>query len=76
MLTFHQRKKARTDYYLRFVHGWKLRECGACNGSGYYDNNGSPDCGACSGTGKARYKLPVAKNDLAVCSSIYTGVCE
>lgn len=55
-MTFHQRKKWRTDYYFRFVYGWKQRDCGACNGSGYYDNDGSPDCGACDGTGKERYQ--------------------
>lgn len=25
--------------------------CTACNGSGYYDHNGSPRCGACNGKG-------------------------
>lgn len=29
--------------------------CTACNGSGYYDHNGSPRCGACNGTGKEIY---------------------
>ena len=28
------------------------KKCTACNGSGYYDHNGSPPCGACNGTGK------------------------
>lgn len=28
------------------------KKCIACNGSGYYDNTGSPKCGACNGTGK------------------------
>lgn len=27
--------------------------CGACNGSGHYDNDGAPPCGACNGTGEA-----------------------
>jgi DnaJ-class molecular chaperone len=27
------------------------QKCYACNGSGYYDSNGSPPCGACDGTG-------------------------
>ena len=53
---FRERKVARTDYYERFVHGWKLRNCGACAGSGYYDNTGSPPCGCCGGSGKERYK--------------------
>ena len=25
--------------------------CNACNGTGYYDHNGSPPCGACNGSG-------------------------
>lgn len=29
----------------------KPRKCIACNGSGRYDNTGSPKCGACNGTG-------------------------
>lgn len=41
----------------------ELRKCGACNGSGYYDHNGSPDCGACDGTGKERYKPQEQSND-------------
>jgi DnaJ-class molecular chaperone len=61
--TFRGRKAARTEYYEKFVKGWKLRKCGACNGSGYYDHNGSPDCGACDGTGKERYKPQEQKDD-------------
>lgn len=53
-MTFHERKAERTSYYEKHVKGHKLIECGACNGSGYYDNNGSPDCGCCDGTGKER----------------------
>lgn len=55
MSTFHERKAERKEYYENWVKGWKLRPCSACNGSGYYDHNGSPDCGACDGTGKERY---------------------
>ncbi len=55
MQTFKERKALRADYYNRFVHGWKLRNCTACNGSGHYDSNGSPRCGCCDGTGKERY---------------------
>ena len=55
-MNFHERKKQRTEYYLKWVHGWKQRDCTACNGSGYYDHNGSPNCGACDGTGKETYK--------------------
>jgi DnaJ-class molecular chaperone len=54
--TFLQRKQARKEYYEKYVKGWKLRICTACNGSGHYDNTGSPPCGACDGTGKERYK--------------------
>lgn len=57
MNTFKERKQYRTDYYFKYVYGWKLRPCYACNGSGHYDHNGSPKCGACDGTGKERYKL-------------------
>jgi len=28
--------------------------CTACNGSGHYDNDGSPKCGSCNGTGKKK----------------------
>lgn len=27
------------------------KKCSACNGSGHYDNTGSPECSSCSGTG-------------------------
>ncbi|CNI59837.1 hypothetical protein [Yersinia bercovieri] len=36
--------------------------CSACNGSGYYDNDGSPYCGACGGTGKERFQ-PLAEGN-------------
>lgn len=49
-------KQERKEHYINYVHGWKLRKCGACRGSGKYDHNGSPSCGACEGTGKERYK--------------------
>lgn len=55
-MNFHQRKKERTERYEKYVKGWKQRPCTACNGSGYYDHNGSPKCGACNGTGKEKYK--------------------
>jgi DnaJ-class molecular chaperone len=54
--SFHGRKKERTIHYEKYVKGWKLRDCTACSGSGYYDHNGSPKCGSCDGTGKERYK--------------------
>lgn len=34
--------------------------CYACNGSGYYDTDGSPPCSCCSGTGKKE----ISKKDL------------
>lgn len=55
-MSFQERKQQRTEYYRKYIHGWKQRKCVACNGSGRYDNNGSPPCGACDGTGKERYK--------------------
>lgn len=55
-MTFHERKQKRRTHYLENVYRWKQRPCTACNGSGYYDDNGSPKCGACNGTGKERYK--------------------
>lgn len=62
-MNFHERKKERTEYYERFVKGWKLRPCTACAGSGYYDSHGSPPCGACDGTGKERYKPDIVTCD-------------
>lgn len=47
------RKKQRTERYLK-NHGRKLVVCTACNGSGRYDNTGSPACGCCGGTGKMK----------------------
>lgn len=55
-MSFSERKAQRIEHYQRFVHGWKLRSCVACNGSGRYDAKGSPPCGACGGTGKERFK--------------------
>lgn len=52
---FYRRKAERTEHYLKYEFGWKLKTCTACSGSGYYDNDGSPDCGSCDGTGKERY---------------------
>lgn len=54
--SFYDLKAKRTEFYLRFEFGHKLKNCGACNGSGRYDYNGNPKCGACEGTGKDRYK--------------------
>jgi len=53
---YHRRKQERKEYYLKYVYKYRLRPCIACNGTGYYDNIGSPKCGCCNGTGKERYK--------------------
>ncbi len=55
---FLMRKCWRALRYYRDIHGVKLRACTACNGSGYYDNNGSPKCGGCDGTCKEDYRGP------------------
>lgn len=55
MKNFRERKQERTKYYFQYVYMWKERPCTACNGSGYYDSNGSPECGCCDGTGKETY---------------------
>lgn len=62
-MNFRERKQARKDHYLRYVHGWKQRPCTACNGSGRYDNDNSPPCAGCDGTGKERYK-PTEKKSM------------
>lgn len=53
---YHREKQRRKEYYLKYVYGWKLRQCTACSGSGTYDTNDSPKCGTCNGTGKERYR--------------------
>jgi len=58
--TFHERKKERTEYFYRFIYGWRLQDCVACMGTGEYDDNGSPPCGACDGTGKETFQGPHA----------------
>lgn len=57
---YQKRKQARKEHYLKYVYGWRLQTCVACNGSGYYDHNGSPPCGSCGGSGKERYPGPKA----------------
>jgi RecJ-like exonuclease len=51
---YQSRKAARKAHYEKYVKGWKKVPCSACNGSGRYDDTGSPKCGACRGTGKER----------------------
>lgn len=60
MSDFHERKAERTEWYFRFVYGWRLRTCYACNGSGRHDSFRSPKCEGCVGTGKERYPGPKA----------------
>jgi len=58
-MDFIERKQARKEWYEKYVKGWKLRPCTACNGSGYYDHSfhgRTPKCSSCEGTGKERYK--------------------
>ena len=54
-------KRERTEYFHKFVYGWTLQKCVACNGSGYYDHNESPKCTSCEGTGKVRQRGPKAQ---------------
>ena len=56
MSDFATRKAERTKHFNEYVKGWKLEICGACSGSGIYDNHGSPPCGCCDGTGKTRVR--------------------
>lgn len=46
-------KKKRTEMF-ESIKGKKLVKCYACNGSGYYDSNNSPECEECGGSGKVR----------------------
>lgn len=48
---FVEDKITRTNNFFKFKFGHKKTKCTACNGSGYYDHDGSPDCGCCDGTG-------------------------
>ena len=61
---YYRRKEQRRRYYNDFMKGWKERPCGACAGSGYYDDNGSPKCESCNGTGKEKYKPTKSKEKL------------
>jgi DnaJ-class molecular chaperone len=64
-MTFEERKESRKEWYLKYLYGWKLRKCTACNGSGYYDSDDSPSCDACEGTGKERYKPEKELNEIS-----------
>ena len=63
---YFARKQQRKEYYEKYIKGWKLRPCTACNGSGYYDANGSPACQGCEppGSGKERYKPDQTEVDI------------
>ena len=63
-LTFASEESMDWDYFVKMAkeaqeaHA-ELKACGpktcvSCNGSGYYDHDGSPECGACNGAGKQR----------------------
>lgn len=54
-MNFQERKKLRSDYYFKFIFGYKLRKCISCSGTGFYDNDKSPICSSCEGTGKEKY---------------------
>ncbi len=78
-MDFKERKKHRKEYFEKYVKGWRMRNCTACNGSGYYDNsvNGvTPKCSSCEGTGKERYcpidnnKFRPSKKHLAIFKTI------
>lgn len=60
MSSFHQRKVRRSEYYFRFVFGWRQRPCSSCAGAGKYDSHGSPYCGACDGSGRELFRGPKA----------------
>ena len=47
-----QRKQLNDAHMARIAGTVKIRmKCIACNGSGRYDNNGSPRCASCNGSG-------------------------
>ncbi len=51
---YRTRKQERVEYYQKYVHGRKLVQCGACMGSGKYDDGRGRNCSLCNGTGKTR----------------------
>ena len=62
MSDYHSRKAARIVQAQR-LHGVKMITCTGCNGSGHYDNTGSPPCWSCAGPGKVRDRLNVLPSD-------------
>lgn len=61
-MTWKEDKKQRTLHYFKNVYKKKEQLCMACNGSGYYDTNGSPPCEACGGKGKIKALWVKEKN--------------
>ena len=53
-MTFHERKKIRTEHYLKYEFKKKMIICTACNGIGYYDSTNNSKCSACNGIGKVK----------------------
>ena len=45
-------KNRKNNYWTSPKENSEPKYCIACNGSGYYDHNGSPKCSSCNGTGK------------------------
>ena len=63
---YYKRKYERTKAYNKYVKYWVQTDCIACNGSGYYDSDGSPYCEGCEGTGKEWYKPEYEKAETDV----------
>jgi len=61
-MTFRQRKQERKEFWEKYIFGWILIACTACNGSGKYDSFGSPKCECCEG--KGRIKSPGPKREI------------
>jgi len=49
--SFREKKRKRTEFYFKHIHGKKLVQCTACSGYRYYCGGA---CGCCEGTGKTR----------------------
>lgn len=52
-LSFRERKKKRTKFYIERIYKNKLIECTACSGYKYWCGYA---CGNCEGTGKQRQR--------------------
>ena len=50
---YRERKRIRTEWYMKYIYKNKMITCSACSGSGYYDGGyNHPKCGSCQGKGK------------------------